>query len=114
MTRSKRARISAVTTTWTATAYPTALILATHPTHGAYFTRGTTKDRYARYSETGPDYIENVTRLLRKFETAKKAGAGARVVFVGETRAFRRDFLRLAPARRCRKRWRYSPNTAYT
>ena len=44
----------------------------THPTHGAYFTRGTTKDRYARYSETGPDYIENVTRLLRKFETAKK------------------------------------------
>ena len=44
----------------------------THPQHGAYFTRGTTKDRYARYSETGPDYIENVTRLLRKFETAKK------------------------------------------
>jgi len=44
----------------------------THPQHGAYFTRGTTKDRYARYSEAGPDYIENVTRLLRKFETAKK------------------------------------------
>ncbi len=44
----------------------------THPTHGAYFTRGTTKDRYARYSETGPDYVDNVQRLLRKFETAKK------------------------------------------
>ena len=44
----------------------------THPQRGAYFTRGTTKDRYARYSEAGPDYIENVTRLLRKFETAKK------------------------------------------
>jgi 2-oxoglutarate ferredoxin oxidoreductase subunit alpha len=44
----------------------------THPHHGAYFTRGTTKDRYARYSEAGPDYIENVTRLLRKFESAKK------------------------------------------
>ena len=44
----------------------------THPHHGAYFTRGTTKDRYARYSEAGPDYIENVTRLLRKFDTAKK------------------------------------------
>ncbi len=43
-----------------------------HPQHGAYFTRGTTKDKYARYSEAGPDYIENVTRLLRKFETAKK------------------------------------------
>jgi len=44
----------------------------THPQHGAYFTRGTTKDRYARYSETGPDYVDNVQRLLRKFETAKK------------------------------------------
>jgi len=43
----------------------------THPTRGAYFTRGTTKDRYARYSEAGPDYVENMTRLLRKFETAK-------------------------------------------
>ena len=43
----------------------------THPTRGAYFTRGTTKDRYARYSETGPDYVDNMQRLLRKFETAK-------------------------------------------
>jgi 2-oxoglutarate ferredoxin oxidoreductase subunit alpha len=44
----------------------------THPTHGAYFTRGTTKDRYARYSEAGPDYVDNMQRLLRKFETAKE------------------------------------------
>ncbi|MFO1195754.1 MAG: 2-oxoacid:acceptor oxidoreductase subunit alpha [Burkholderiaceae bacterium] len=44
----------------------------THPTKGAYFTRGTTKDRYARYSEAGPDYVDNVQRLLRKFETARK------------------------------------------
>ena len=44
----------------------------THPTRGGYFTRGTTKDRYARYSETGPDYVYNVQRLLRKFDTAKK------------------------------------------
>jgi 2-oxoglutarate ferredoxin oxidoreductase subunit alpha len=43
----------------------------THPTRGAFFTRGTTKDRYARYSETGPDYVDNMQRLLRKFETAK-------------------------------------------
>jgi 2-oxoglutarate ferredoxin oxidoreductase subunit alpha len=43
----------------------------THPTRGSYFTRGTTKDRYARYSEAGPDYMENMTRLLKKFETAK-------------------------------------------
>jgi 2-oxoglutarate ferredoxin oxidoreductase subunit alpha len=27
----------------------------THATRGAYFTRGTTKDRFARYSEAGPD-----------------------------------------------------------
>ena len=44
----------------------------THPDRGGYFTRGTTKNRYAGYSETGPDYIDNVQRLLRKFETAKK------------------------------------------
>jgi 2-oxoglutarate ferredoxin oxidoreductase subunit alpha len=42
----------------------------THPTKGSYFTRGTTRDPYARYSERGPDYIYNVERLLRKFATA--------------------------------------------
>jgi 2-oxoglutarate/2-oxoacid ferredoxin oxidoreductase subunit alpha len=42
----------------------------THPTKGSYFTRGTTRDAYARYSERGPDYIYNVQRLLKKFETA--------------------------------------------
>jgi 2-oxoglutarate ferredoxin oxidoreductase subunit alpha len=44
----------------------------THPTRGAYFTRGTTKDRYARYSEAGPDYVDNMQRLLRKLDTAKQ------------------------------------------
>src|SRR6185369_14920119 len=44
----------------------------THPAKGGYFTRGTTKDAYASYSEAGPDYIYNVQRLLRKFETAKE------------------------------------------
>jgi 2-oxoglutarate/2-oxoacid ferredoxin oxidoreductase subunit alpha len=44
----------------------------THPTRGAFFTRGTTKDRYARYSEEGPDYVDNMQRLLRKFDTAKR------------------------------------------
>jgi 2-oxoglutarate ferredoxin oxidoreductase subunit alpha len=42
----------------------------THPAKGSYFTRGTTRDPYARYSERGPDYIYNVERLLRKFQTA--------------------------------------------
>lgn len=44
----------------------------THPTKGSYFTRGTTRDPYARYSERGPDYTYNVQRLLKKFETAAK------------------------------------------
>lgn len=44
----------------------------THPTKGSYFTRGTTKDRYARYTEEGPAYVDNMQRLLRKFETAKE------------------------------------------
>jgi 2-oxoglutarate/2-oxoacid ferredoxin oxidoreductase subunit alpha len=43
----------------------------THETKGGFFTRGTTKDAYARYSEKGPDYIYNVQRLLTKFNTAK-------------------------------------------
>ncbi len=44
----------------------------THPTKGAFFTRGTTKDRMARYSEEGPDYVDNMERLLRKFATAAR------------------------------------------
>lgn len=42
----------------------------THPSKGAFFTRGTTRDPYARYSERGPDYIYNMERLLKKFKTA--------------------------------------------
>lgn len=42
----------------------------THPKKGSYFTRGTSKDAYARYSERGPDYIYNMERLLKKFKTA--------------------------------------------
>jgi 2-oxoglutarate ferredoxin oxidoreductase subunit alpha len=50
---------------------PFRTIPSTHPTKGAYFTRGTTKDQFARYSEEGKDYIENMERLAKKFETAK-------------------------------------------
>ena len=42
----------------------------THPSKGAYFTRGTTRNAYALYSEAGPDYLYNVHRLLKKFQTA--------------------------------------------
>jgi 2-oxoglutarate/2-oxoacid ferredoxin oxidoreductase subunit alpha len=44
----------------------------THPTRGAFFTRGTSKNSRARYSEEGADYEENMLRLLKKFDTAKQ------------------------------------------
>jgi 2-oxoglutarate ferredoxin oxidoreductase subunit alpha len=43
----------------------------THPTKGGYFTRGTSHDARAKYSEEGVDYVEGMQRLLRKHETAK-------------------------------------------
>ena len=42
-----------------------------HPSKGAYFTRGTSRNPYARYSEEGSVYVDNMQRLLRKFDTAK-------------------------------------------
>ncbi|MBT9473653.1 MAG: 2-oxoacid:acceptor oxidoreductase subunit alpha [Pseudomonadota bacterium] len=43
----------------------------THPTKGGYFTRGTSRNPYARYSEEGSVYVGNMERLLRKFDTAR-------------------------------------------
>ena len=42
----------------------------THPDKGAYFTRGTSRDEYAVYTEDGNQYVENMERLERKFQTA--------------------------------------------
>ncbi len=50
---------------------PWRTIPGTHPTRGAFFTRGTTRNAYAKYSEAGTDYVYNMERLRRKFETAK-------------------------------------------
>ncbi len=50
---------------------PYRTIPGTHPTRGAYFTRGTTRNAYAKYSETGADYVYNMERLRRKFDTAR-------------------------------------------
>jgi len=68
----------------------------THPNKGSFFTRGTSKDAYARYSEKGQDYIYNMERLKKKFKTAstlvpqpivreasKKASLG--VIYFGST-----------------------------
>ena len=70
----------------------------THPSRGSFFTRGTTRDAYARYTEEGGPYVENMQRLVRKFETAKSyvpaplldtVGKGARfgVLHYGSTAA---------------------------
>src|SRR5206468_10530089 len=61
-----------------------------------FFTRGTSRDRYARYTEEGSAYVDNMQRLLKKFETAKDyvpkpvlktAGKGSRfgVIYFGST-----------------------------
>ena len=76
----------------------------THPTKGSYFTRGTSKDSYARYSERGPDYIYNMERLLKKFKTAttlvpqpveRKAAQATRfgVIYFGSTSPAMREAL---------------------
>lgn len=44
----------------------------THPTKGAFFTRGTSRDEDAIYTENPEDYVRNMERLLKKWETAKK------------------------------------------
>jgi 2-oxoglutarate ferredoxin oxidoreductase subunit alpha len=43
----------------------------THPTKGAFFTRGTSRDEYAVYTEDGDEYVANMQRLERKWQTAK-------------------------------------------
>ena len=42
-----------------------------HPTKGAYVTRGTSHSQYAAYTEESSDYEANMKRLLVKWETAR-------------------------------------------
>jgi 2-oxoglutarate/2-oxoacid ferredoxin oxidoreductase subunit alpha len=51
---------------------PYRTIPGTHPTKGSYFTRGTSKDEYAVYTEDGEEYRKNMDRLLVKWNTMKK------------------------------------------
>ena len=44
----------------------------THPDKGAYFTRGSSHDEYARYIENGEINARNLSRILKKFEGAYK------------------------------------------
>lgn len=45
---------------------------ATHPTKGSFFTRGTSHDEYARYTEDGVKNAQVLDRLSRKWDTAKE------------------------------------------
>jgi 2-oxoglutarate ferredoxin oxidoreductase subunit alpha len=49
---------------------PYRTIPGTHPTKGSFFTRGSSKDEYARYTEDGDAYRRNMDRLLKKWGTA--------------------------------------------
>lgn len=46
-------------------------IPGTHPTKGSFFTRGTSRDEYAAYTEDGRVYARNMDRLLKKWNTSK-------------------------------------------
>lgn len=47
-------------------------IPGTHPAKGAFFTRGTSRDEYAVYTEKGEEYEKNMHRLMAKWETIKQ------------------------------------------
>ena len=50
---------------------PYRTVPGTHPTKGAFFTRGSSRDPYAIYTEDGQVYAENMERLSHKWEHAK-------------------------------------------
>ncbi len=85
-------------------AIPYRTLPGVHPTKGAYFTRGSSRDRFAKYSEEGAVYVDNMQRLVRKFETAKslvpapivrKARDGVRygAIYFGSTSAAMEEAL---------------------
>jgi len=51
---------------------PYRTIPGTHPSKGSYFTRGTSRDEYAAYTEDSEAYKRNMDRLMKKWETAKE------------------------------------------
>ena len=57
----------------------------THPLKGAYFTRGSSRDELAVYTEKGEEYELNMLRLMRKWETIKEYVPEPEVVLCGRT-----------------------------
>ncbi len=52
-------------------AIPYRTLPGTHPTKGAFFTRGTSHDENARYTEDGRIHARVIDRIRRKFDTAQ-------------------------------------------
>ena len=59
-------------------AIPYRTLPGTHPTKGAFFTRGTSHDENARYTEDGRIHARVLDRIRRKFDTAAELRAEAR------------------------------------
>ena len=53
-------------------AIPYRTLPGTHPTKGAFFTRGTSHDEYARYTEDGRIHARVIDRIRAKLDTAAK------------------------------------------
>jgi len=56
----------------------------THPDKGAYFTRGSSRDEMAVYTEKGEEYEINMLRLLRKWDTIKEYVPRPEIVSCGK------------------------------
>ena len=52
----------------------------THPEKGAFFTRGTSRDEFAVYTESGEVYQRNMERLQKKWQTARTLVPAAQIV----------------------------------
>jgi 2-oxoglutarate ferredoxin oxidoreductase subunit alpha len=52
----------------------------THPDKGAFFTRGTSRDEYAAYTESPDAYQRNMERLQLKWQTARQLVPKAEIV----------------------------------
>lgn len=58
---------------------PYRTIPGTHAQKGAFFTRGTSHDEYAVYTEDGKIYAKGMQRLLKKWDTAKQLVPSAHI-----------------------------------
>ena len=70
-----------------------------HPSKGAFFTRGTSHNEDAVYTENGEIHAEVLDRIARKFETAATLTPKAEILSAGRRRGGRADLLRLDPSR---------------